>query len=53
MSSERLIGRKIVKADVNGYGIELILDDGSIFLYDASDGGYSTYGFEDEGADND
>lgn len=46
MSSERLIGKTIVKADVDGFGMELILDDGSIFVYNASDGGYSTYGFE-------
>lgn len=52
MSSERLIGRTIVKADVDGYGIEMTLDDGSVFVYGASDGGYSTYGFKDEGADD-
>lgn len=52
MINERLIGRTIVKADVDGCGIELTLDDGSVFFYNASDGGYSTYGFEDEGADD-
>ena len=52
MSNERLIGKKIVKADVNGYGMELVLDDGSVFVYSASDGGYSAYGFEDEETDD-
>lgn len=47
MSSERLVGRKIVKADVDGYGIELTLDDGSVFIYNATDGGYSSYEFVD------
>ncbi len=43
----RLVGRTIVKAEVDGYGIELELDDGSIFSYSASDGGYSTYDFDE------
>ena len=53
MSDGRLIGKTIVQADVDGYGIELTFDDGSLFLYSASDGGYSTYGFEDEVTDDD
>ena len=48
MSNKRLIGRTIMEADVDGFGIELTLDDGSVFLYSASDGGYSSYGFNDE-----
>lgn len=38
-----LIGRVIIAAEVDGFGIKLKLDDGSAFEYDASDGGYSTW----------
>ena len=38
-----LEGKKIIKADVNGNGITLVLDDNSVFEYDASDGGYSCW----------
>ena len=40
---KQLTGRKIVKASVDGFSVELTLDDGSVFEYDASDGGYSLY----------
>ena len=42
-TEEALIGRTIAKAEVDGYGITLELDDGKTFLYGASDGGYSTW----------
>jgi len=42
-TNKALIGKKIINADVNGDGIRLELDDGSIFEYDASDGGYSSW----------
>lgn len=42
-TEKALIGKKIINADVSGYGIRLELDDGSIFEYDASDGGYSSW----------
>ena len=42
-TEKTLIEKKIVNADVSGYGIRLELDDGSIFIYDASDGGYSSW----------
>lgn len=49
MSIEKeMIGKTIVAADVTGYGMMLIFDDGKIFNYSASDGGYSNYGFDDE-----
>lgn len=38
-----LEGKKITKADVDGYGITLKFDDGTTFYYDATDGGYSSY----------
>ena len=42
---EELIGKTILAAEVDGFGIKLVFDDGSIFNYSASDGGYSTYDF--------
>ena len=38
-----LIGKTITNAIVNGYEVVLCLDDDTIFNYDASDGGYSSY----------
>ena len=42
---EQLIGRTIVNAEIDGFGIILEFDDGSRFEYDASDDGYSRYEF--------
>ena len=42
---EELIGKTILTAEVDGFGIVLIFDDDSTFSYSASDGGYSTYDF--------
>lgn len=33
--------KTIIKAEVDGFGIKLYLDDGNVFDYDSSDGGYS------------
>lgn len=42
---EQLIGRTIINAEIDGFGITLEFDDGSRFEYSASDGGYSRYEF--------
>jgi hypothetical protein len=42
---KELIGKTISTAIVNGSRIELTFTDGTIFAYEASDGGYSTYGY--------
>ena len=42
---EELVGKTILAAEVDGFGIVLVFDDGSVFNYSASDGGYSTYDF--------
>lgn len=42
---KELIGKTIISAEVSGYAIELVFEDGSTFSYWASDGGYSTYEF--------
>ena len=42
-----LVGKKIVKADVSGFGATLWFDDGTYLNYDATDGGYSTFGIHE------
>ena len=46
-TNEALEGKTIVSAKVDGFGIELTLDDGNKFLYSAADGGYSSWDFFD------
>lgn len=43
---QKLIGRKIVEAYVDGFNVCLTLDDGYEFEYSATDGGYSTFSVE-------
>ena len=38
-----LVGKKIISISMNGYGMEMIMDDGTKLWYCASDGGYSTW----------
>ena len=45
----KLIGKTIKTAEVNGYGIYIEFDDGSTFQYDATDGGYSSYDITEKG----
>lgn len=39
----RLVGRTIETAEVDGHGMRIFFTDGSVFHYAASDGGYSDY----------
>ena len=41
-----LIGKTIKRADISGYAMVLEFEDGSRLDYDASDGGYSSWGME-------
>ena len=41
--SKRLIGKTIKKVSLDGFGIDIIFSDGTVFEFNASDGGYSTY----------
>lgn len=47
--SKALIGKTITNAIVDGYEVVLCFDDDTIFNYDASDGGYSSYGLRKKG----
>lgn len=38
-----LIGKTIKSAEVDGFGITLVFENGDTFEYGASDGGYSGY----------
>ena len=41
MDEKDLIGKTIEEIDIDGYGIEIRFTDGTEFVYNASDGGYS------------
>ena len=43
MTEKDLIGKTIESIEINGYGIEMRFTDGTVFEYDASDGGYSNW----------
>ncbi len=43
MTEKDLIGKTIESAEVDGHGIEIHFTDGTVFVYDASDGGYSNW----------
>ena len=47
-TKEALEGRRIVKAEVDGFVVRLVLDDNSVFDYEASDGGYSCWELDHE-----
>ena len=42
-AEKTLITRTILKAEVDGFGIKLVMDNDTTFYYDASDGGYSSW----------
>lgn len=43
MNEKDLIGKTIKSIEVDGYGIEMRFTDGTVFVYSASDGGYSCW----------
>ena len=43
MTEKDLIGKTIESVEVDGYGIEMRFTDGTVFVYGASDGGYSNW----------
>lgn len=44
MDVSELLGKTISKIEIDGYGITLATEDGCLLEYNASDGGYSSYG---------
>lgn len=46
---EDFVGHKITDLFVDGYGVEITIDSGLKLMYDASDGGYSSYEVVDDG----
>ena len=46
MTEKDLIGKTIKSVEVDGYGIEMHFADGTVFVYYASDGGYSNWEIE-------
>lgn len=43
-TKKAIIGKRVVDLDINGFGIRLSLDDGTVLDYESSDGGYSCWG---------
>ena len=44
---ERMLGKTVKEADIDGHGIRIVFTDGAVFHCDASDGGYSQYELTD------
>lgn len=38
-----LIGKTIAKIDVDGFDVNIVFTDGTVFEYESSDGGYSMW----------
>ena len=49
MDEKDLIGKTIEKIDIDGYGVEIRFTDGTEFVYNASDAGYSTWDISKSG----
>ena len=43
MELKDLVGKKIIKIEADGFYVEIITEDGILFEYYATDGGYSRY----------
>ena len=43
MTEKELIGKKITAININGFEVEIIVEDGTTLNYQASDGGYSNW----------
>ncbi len=41
-----LVGKKVSATYIDGYGIEICFTDGTVFTYDATDGGCSCWEIE-------
>ena len=49
MDEKDLISKTIEKIDIDGFGIEICFTDGTEFVYNASDAGYSTWDISKSG----
>ena len=49
MDEKDLISKTIEKIDIDGYGVEIRFTDGTEFVYNASDAGYSTWHISKDG----
>ena len=43
MKYRKLIGKTVVSAEINGFGVTIKFSDGSILDYSSSDNGYSSW----------
>ncbi len=49
MNGKDLIGKTIEKIDIDGYSVEIRFTDGTEFVYNASDAGYSSWDISEGG----
>ena len=49
MNEKDLIGKTIEKINIDGYGVEIRFTDGTEFVYNASDAGYSGWDISKSG----
>ena len=45
---KEFIGKKIKDIKIDGYGIELLLEDSTKLVYEATDGGFSNWSIKKE-----
>ena len=43
MDEKILVGKTIAKIDVDGFDVNIVFTDGTVFEYESSDGGYSCW----------
>lgn len=43
MDEKILVGKTIAKIEVDGFDVNIVFTDGTVFKYESSDGGYSCW----------
>ena len=43
MDEKKLVGKTIARIDVDGFDVNIVFTDGTVFEYESSDGGYSCW----------
>lgn len=46
MNVNEMIGKTVVAVEVDGFGVNIEFNDGTVFVYGASDGGYSLWDYD-------
>ncbi len=43
LDTKTLVGKTIARIDVDGFDVDIVFTDGTVFEYESSDGGYSCW----------